>query len=484
MASSIVISVLSCLNQPALRLPPQPSAAPSSGLQHALGPTSRASQRTRPGLPTGFLFDYRTTLQHNATYIQLSPGVASIMSVRKRTWTTAKGVEREAWNVDYVDQSGTRRLKTFKRKKEADAWADSTGVAVREGTHVADSASVTVKAAGDLWIKVAELGDDERYPLERTTVDQYKQHLRLHIEPFIGKKKLSRITTPEVQRFASTLRANGRSPTMVKYVIRSLGALLTEAQGSGAVVRNAVSERRRNRRTRKGVGKDKRGHALDVGVDIPTPREIKALIGAAKGRYRLLLLTAIFTGLRASELRGLRWDDVDLNAAKLSVRQRADRFNQIGPPKTKAANRTVELTPELAKDLREWKLKCPKKEDGKLDLVFPNGAGNVEFHVNIILRGLIPTMIAAGVTKPVLNADGRPVRDDEGKPVVEAKYSGLHALRHFYASWCAKQGLSMKEVQVRMGHSNIAVTVDTYTHLFSDETVTERLAEGERALLG
>ena len=68
--------------------------------------------------------------------------------------------------------------------------------------------------------------------------------------------------------------------------------------------------------------------------------------------------------------------------------------------------------------------------------------------------------------------------------MVEAKYSGLHALRHFYASWCASIGLSMKVVQTRMGHSNIAVTMDTYTHIFPDNADdAEKLAEAESALM-
>ena len=68
--------------------------------------------------------------------------------------------------------------------------------------------------------------------------------------------------------------------------------------------------------------------------------------------------------------------------------------------------------------------------------------------------------------------------------MVEAKYTGLHSLRHFYASWCASIGLSMKVVQTRMGHSNIAVTMDTYTKLFPDSDDPGKLAEAERALLG
>jgi integrase len=399
------------------------------------------------------------------------------MSVRKRTWTTSKGIEREAWVVDYTDQRGDRILKTFQRKKDADAYASTTHVEVREGTHVADSASVTVMQAGDLWIASGESADP---PLERTTLDQYRQHLRLHIEPFIGREKLSMVTVPFVRAFEDRLHAEGCSGTMVRYVVRSLGALLADAQERGLIVRNPVSELKGNRRARKKAGREKRGKALEVGVDIPTPDEIKAIVNTMKGRFRPLLLTAIFTGLRASELRGLRWQDLDLKAGKLHVCQRADRFNRIGPPKTKAAGRIVPLPPMLVNELREWKLKCPRA--GTLGLAFPNSEGNVEWHTNIILRGLIPALLAAGVTKPVMD-EGKPVRGDDGKSVVEAKYTGLHALRHFYASWCASIGLSMKVVQTRMGHSNIAVTMDTYTKLFPDSDDPDKLAEAERVLL-
>jgi integrase len=133
--------------------------------------------------------------------------------------------------------------------------------------------------------------------------------------------------------------------------------------------------------------------------------------------------------------------------------------------------------------LREWKLKCPRK-DGKLWLVFPNGDGNVEWHTNLVLRGLQPTLIKAGVTVRAKDAQGRPAVDQDGKPVLEAKYTGLHALRHFYASWCASIGLTMKVVQTRMGHSNIAVTMDTYTHIFpADADDSKKLAEAEKALM-
>ena len=88
------------------------------------------------------------------------------------------------------------------------------------------------------------------------------------------------------------------------------------------------------------IGQKKRDQRrLEIGRDIPTTGEIKRLVDAAKkrtdkGKLRALLLIAALTGLRASELRGLRWSDVDLKAGELHVRQRADRFNAIGAPKT------------------------------------------------------------------------------------------------------------------------------------------------------
>ena len=90
------------------------------------------------------------------------------------------------------------------------------------------------------------------------------------------------------------------------------------------------------------------------------------------GRWRSLLLTAIFTGLRASELRGLRWCDVDLKRGELHVRQRADRYRRDGRPKSEAGERAVPLPPMVVNTLREWKLACPK---GDLDLVFAKCAG-------------------------------------------------------------------------------------------------------------
>lgn len=395
------------------------------------------------------------------------------MSVRKREWTTPKGEAKSAWVVDYVDTAGKRRLKTFKLKKQADQFAATATVEVREGTHVADSATVTVDEAGKFWLKSGDAAG-----LERTSMDQRRQHLNLHIVPFVGSVKLSKISAPWVRTFQDTLRENGRSQAMIKRVTVSLGSILADAQARGLVVRNAVHELSKARSGTK--ASEKRAKAkLRVGVDIPTNAEIKAILDAATGRYRPLLITMVFTGIRSSEARGLRWEDVDLQGKIMHIRQRADRYGKVGMPKSEAGQRTVPLPPMVVNTLREWQLACPHSD---LGLVFPNQAGNIDFHQNMLHRGLWTTEVAAGMTVDT----GK--KDEEGNPILEPKYTGFHALRHWYASWCinrkADGGLELtaKAVQSRMGHSSIQVTFDTYGHLFPSADEGEEMAAAERAL--
>ena len=205
-------------------------------------------------------------------------------------------------------------------------------------------------------------------------------------------------------------------------------------------------------------------------------------------------MTAIFTGLRASELRGLTWSDVDFAKSRIHVRQRADRYNAIGRPKSEAGDRYVPIPAPLVNVLREWRLVCPKKDTGKrdaegepvkvLELVFPNGQGKVESLGNIINRGLHPAQLRAGVAVETGEVD------EDGKPVLAAKYSGMHALRHFNASWLINPvksgglGLSPKEVQERLGHSSIVITMNTYSHLFERLDDGSEMSAAAAALLG
>jgi integrase len=388
------------------------------------------------------------------------------MSVSRRSWKNRDGSQGETWLVAYRDHTGARRFKNFDKKRDADAYHAEVRVDVRRGIHTADSTSITVAEAGRLWVNTA-IEDG----LERATTEGYKQHLEFHIVPLIGATKLSQLTVPAARAFRDKL-AKDRSPIMVRKVINSLGAILAEAQERGLVAQNIVYNLRRNRRGRNRavrVDERQRDH-LEAGVQIPTPDEIGAIIAHLDGGRRSpLLLTAIFTGLRASELRGLRWQDIDLKKAEIRVRQRVDRYQRIGPVKSKAGKRTVPMPPKLVHALREWKLACPK---GRLDLAFPTLAGNPQALADITSRGFQPAQVRAGVV------------NDKGR----AKYKGLHTLRHFYASWCINQKvdggleLPLKVVSVRLGHASIQMTADRYGHLFPSADNGAELAAAEKAL--
>jgi integrase len=367
--------------------------------------------------------------------------------------------------VDYVDQHGDRHLKTFAKKRDADAHHALVGVAVRTGTHTADSKSVTVARAAELWLESCEAAG-----LERTSLVAYRQRADLHITPILGALRLSQLTVPLVRGFEDRLRRDGRSPAMVRNARRALGGILADAQERGMVAQNVIYSLRKNRRSRRADGNGK----LKIGIDIPAPTEMRAIVGkldTAAGRYRPLLLTAIFTGLRASELRGLKWSDVDLKRGELHVRQRADRHGTIGRTKSEAGERTVPLPPMVIAGLREHRLACPRNDQ---DIVFANSRGNIEHRNTIVEHGLHPAQVAAGV----VGEDGC------------AKYAGLHSLRHFYASWCINRRvdggleLPLKVVQARLGHASIQMTADTYGHLFPRGDDGAELAAAEKAFLG
>ena len=118
----------------------------------------------------------------------------------------------------------------------------------------------------------------------------------------------------------------------------------------------------------------------------------------------------------------------------------------------------------------EHRLACPNSAIG---LAFPNTKGNVDHRNSIVVRGLHPAQVAAGVI------------DQHGR----AKYKGLHSLRHFYASWCINRRadggleLPLKVVQARLGHAGIQMTADVYGHLFPRGDDGAVLAAAEKAFL-
>ena len=163
---------------------------------------------------------------------------------------------------------------SFARKKEADRFAATAHLEVREGTHVADSTSATIRQAGELWISAIE-----RAGRERSTVEQYRGHLDHHLFPMVGNVRLTTFGVPDARKLEEDLLDAGRSAAMTRKVMVSLGSLLTDAQERGLVSRNVVRDMRKRRGSADARAEKRAKGKLRVGVDIPTPDEVRAFLG-------------------------------------------------------------------------------------------------------------------------------------------------------------------------------------------------------------
>lgn len=373
------------------------------------------------------------------------------MKIRKRTWTTKSGIQT-AWFVDYYDAEGNRQRQQFKKHADAKRWGRRVEAELDAGTHVPDSKTATVGEAAQLWLNRAKTEG-----LEESTKRQYQTHVDLHICPFDGEGftiggsklsefKLSRLTKPNLEKFRDYLLTHNSRP-LARKVLTSFKSVLNEAKRQGLIARNPADE--------VVIKEDTRNKPLlTEGRDFPTRQEIRAVIQTATDPWlRAFVIVAVFAGMRASELRGLSWPDIDYARRIIRVRQRANQWSELGPPKSKAGRRDIPMDDFVAETLKAWEAKCPS---GDLKLVFPNGVGNIESHGNIMNRGWYPLQVAAGLSRPIL--------DKDGKAVMDAKYD-LHSLRHFCASVWIEQGFSAKRLQTMLGHSTIRLTFDLYGHL-------------------
>jgi integrase len=187
--------------------------------------------------------------------------------------------------------------------------------------------------------------------------------------------------------------------------------------------------------------------------------EIERLLVAASDRWRVLLQTAIFTGLRSGELLGLRWQDVDLDAGLIRVRCQLGRDGERVELKTEAARRDVHLAPTLVKTLAAQRLSSPWSADG--DPVFASETGGVLDRRNMTRRGVEAAAKRAGLTAV-----------------------SMHALRHTYASVLIAGGANVKFCQAMLGHTSAAMTLDTYATLWEQAGQAEKATTAMEARFG
>ncbi|MCA1366675.1 site-specific integrase [Bradyrhizobium sp. BRP14] len=381
---------------------------------------------------------------------------------------------KQTWLLDYMAWNPakgrkTRFVKTFNTKGDADAWYRKNVSAIEERRHVPASQSITVEKMAGMWIDAVKAGRKERGPAVTSTIRQYRYHANTYIIPRLGHRKLGELTRADIIDFKNSLLRDISRP-LARKVLTNLKGLLNEAldqQKLAADFWSGVS-----------IGLNGEQHK----VAIPSIAEVQALLktldeivqrkpaGHAKAwrRYRALLATAIHTGMREGELRGLHWDAVNLQAGTITVTHIADERGVVAErTKSKAGRRTIIIPPSLVALLREWKMESTHA------LVFATAMGSPMTMGNIYLRAWKPLQLAAGLCDPVKDENGDIVRDKDGKPAFEPRYR-FHDLRHFHASMLIADDANPKEVQYEMGHSNIQITFDLYGHLFHDEEAMKR----------
>ena len=377
-------------------------------------------------------------------------------SVRKRILPSGK----VSWLVTYRDPGGARRSRQFAGKAQAVEFETRARAEIAAGTHVADRASITVREAADLWIRRAE-----RENLETATVRQYRQHVKFHVVPLIGDARLSRLTTPVVEKFRDDLLQKCASRALARAVLASFKGILKEARRRGLLGHDPAATTAikfaKDENRKRGIPSKDQIRAILTGaevwpytkVQITRSKEAKTVTIA----WRPFLVTAIFTGMRCSELRGLTWNNVDFEQRLIKVCQRADFQNIIGTTKSRAGDRDIPMSPMVFNTLREWRLACP---NWPKNLVFPTEKGTVHSNGNLHHYCWGPLLRKLGFVKQV-------GIDKNSLPIIQPSLT-FHSLRHAAASLFIEHGMTPKKVQVVMGHSSISVTFDIYGHLWKD----------------
>jgi len=346
------------------------------------------------------------------------------------------------YRVRFRDLDGVQRSKSFAKKKEAEAFANTVEADKLRGTYIDPRAGT--RPFGDFageWL-AAQTFD----PSTRQAVGI---RLRVHILPTFGNLPLSSIRPSTVQAWLRG-RQKECAPSTVKVLLANLSAILNAAVADGLLTANpcASSAVRAPKLERRRV--------------VPfTSGEVDRIVRAHPDRYRAVPVVPAGCGLRQGEVFGLAVEDVDFLRQVVHIRRQVKLIGAkpvFAPPKG-GAEREVPL-PEtvavtLAEHLRAWpavEVTLPWRDiDGPAHtarLLFTSRqAGHIDRnHYNPY------------VWKPALREAGvEPTRDH-----------GMHALRHHYASVLLDGGVSIRALAQYLGHADPGFTLRTYTHLMPD----------------
>jgi integrase len=272
------------------------------------------------------------------------------------------------------------------------------------------------------------------------TLESHRYHLDHHLLPALGRRRMSAISVDDIASLIGSLAAQDRAPRTIAGALATLGSILRYALRRGYITENPMlrleaGERPRpDARPQRALGQD----------------EIARLLAAVAPRYQLLIVTALYTGMRISELLALTWADIDLEAGVIHVHAQLSRAHRGVParrvaPKTAAAVRDIPLVPQLGGLLREQRSATPFGEPS--DYLFVTAERTPLGHRNVEGCALQRAAAVAGI----------------------APAPRFHDLRHTFASHLIVDlGLDVAQVSRILGHASVATTLNIYTHLFDD----------------
>jgi len=339
------------------------------------------------------------------------------------------------WQGAVTMADGKRKYVYGSSREEVRKKVGANVRAVETGT-MSDSRGLTVGEFLDQWLE-----DVVRPNVRPWTYAGYEVHVRLHLKPTIGRVQLDKLTPLNVQQLLNARVAAGLKPKSVRYIRGTLRTALNQAVRWGLISRNAAAL----------VDSPRVEH---YEIQPFTPDEARTFLAAMKGdRLEALYSVALTMGLRQGEALGLRWQEVDLDLGYLRVSKQLQRFDgqtQLVEPKTSRSRRTIAMPQSIVAALK----------DHRQRQLAEKGLAGTRWEEN----GLV-------FTTPL----GRPV--DATRVSKEfhdhLKRAGLpqrrfHDLRHSCATLLLVQGVSPRVVMDVLGHSQIAMTMNTYSHVIPE----------------
>jgi integrase len=385
--------------------------------------------------------------------------------IRARTWKKSDGTTNKGFELTYADLHGKRFTKTFKTKREADAERIRVENEIEDRSHVTSRASRSVIGGLRAWLAYME-ELEKNGKRERSTVAKYRSHVEYHIaKTALAPIIMSEIAKPDMQLFIEYLETR-LSTAMAQKVFLTLKIGMKYCRKRGWLRMMPTEDFAIENRDRESSGK----------IEIPQKQDIKALLKAADeditGIDGAIIRVLCHCGLRPSEMRGLRRDGIfsDATPANLKITQRADIYNKIGKPKSRAGYRTIPMGPETMRAIKKSML---SRKEGDYSLVFPCIEGNVAKYDYFVHHWWPKLMLRAGLAK-TKTVTYKSAPDKKVKKIV-AKFHP-YALRHVAASRWIEMGLMPKRIQELMGHSSLKMTMDIYGHLWVNPAADKEIA--------